>query len=82
MMYPRLLLARNLLNNNGLIFISIDDNEVEEYKIVGSTEADPFENKISNSSPIAKAIIGKKVNDIASVESPNGSYDVQVVSIK
>ncbi|MBQ9024518.1 MAG: transcription elongation factor GreA [Bacilli bacterium] len=60
----------------------IDDDEVEEYKIVGSTEADPFENKISNSSPIAKAIIGKKVNDIASVESPNGSYDVQIVSIK
>ena len=60
----------------------IDDGEVEEYKIVGSTEADPFENKISNSSPIAKAIIGKKVNDVASVESPNGSYDVQIVSIK
>ena len=60
----------------------IDDDEVEEYKIVGSTEADPFENKISNSSPIAKAIIGKKVKDIASVESPNGNYDVQIVSIK
>ena len=60
----------------------IDDDEVEEYKIVGSTEADPFENKISNSSPIAKAIIGKKVNDIASVESPNGNYEVQIVSIK
>ena len=60
----------------------IDDDEVEEYKIVGSTEADPFENKISNSSPIAKAIIGKKVNDIASVESPNGNYDVQIISIK
>ena len=60
----------------------IDDNEVEEYKIVGSTEADPFENKISNSSPIAKAIIGKKVNEIASVESPNGNYDVKIISIK
>ena len=60
----------------------IDDDEVEEYKIVGSTEADPFENKISNSSPIAQAIIGKKVNDIASVESPNGSYEVQIISIK
>lgn len=60
----------------------IDDNEVEEYKIVGSTEADPFENKISNSSPIAQAIIGKKVNDIASVESPNGNYEVQIISIK
>ena len=60
----------------------IDDDEVEEYKIVGSTEADPFENKISNSSPIAKAILGKKVKDIASVESPNGNYDVQIISIK
>lgn len=60
----------------------IDDNEVEEYKIVGSTEADPFENKISNSSPIALAILGKKVNEIASVDSPNGSYDVQIISIK
>ncbi len=60
----------------------IDDDEVEEYKIVGSTESDPFENKISNSSPIAQAIIGKKINDIASVESPNGSYDVQIISIK
>ncbi|MBO6145290.1 MAG: transcription elongation factor GreA [Bacilli bacterium] len=60
----------------------VDDDEIEEYKIVGSTEADPFDNKISNSSPIAVAILGKKVNDIAKVESPNGSYDVQIVSIK
>lgn len=60
----------------------IDDNEVDEYKIVGSTEADPFENKISNSSPIAIAILGKKVGDITSVESPNGNYDVEIISIK
>ncbi len=60
----------------------IDDDEVEEYKIVGSTEADPFENKISNSSPIAVAILGKKAGEIASVESPNGSYDVKIISIK
>ena len=60
----------------------VDDKEVEEYSIVGSTEADPFENKISNESPIAKAILGKKVNDVVSVESPNGSYEVKIVSIK
>ena len=60
----------------------IDDNETEEYSIVGSTEADPFENKISNESPIAKAILGKKAGEIVSVESPNGSYDVKIVSIK
>lgn len=60
----------------------VDDDEIEEYKIVGSTEADPFENKISNESPIAKVIMGKKVKDVVSVESPNGSYDIEIVSIK
>lgn len=60
----------------------IDDNEIEEYKIVGSTEADPFENKISNESPIAQVIMGKTVNDIVSVDSPTGSYKIQIVSIK
>ena len=59
----------------------IDDDEVEEYKIVGSTEADPFENKISNESPIAKVIMGKKVGDIVDVESPNGSYKIKITAI-
>lgn len=60
----------------------LEDDEIDEYKIVGSTEADPFENKISNESPIAKVIMGKKVNDIVSVESPTGNYQVQIISIK
>ena len=60
----------------------IDDDEEEEYSIVGSTEADPFENKISNESPIAKVIMGKKKGDKVTVESPNGSYDIKIVSVK
>lgn len=60
----------------------VDDDDTEEYSIVGSQEADPFENKISNESPIAKAIMNKKVGDIVSVDSPNGTYDVKIVSIK
>lgn len=59
----------------------IDDEDEEEYSIVGSMEADPFENKISNESPIGKAIMNKKVGDIISVESPNGSYDIKIVKI-
>ena len=59
-----------------------DDDEIETYYIVGSTEADPFENKISNESPIAIAIMGKKKGDKVEVESPNGNYFVEVVSIK
>lgn len=60
----------------------VDDKETDTYQIVGSTEADPFENKISNESPIAIAIIGKKVGETVSIESPNGSYDIKIVSIK
>ena len=55
--------------------------DTDEYKIVGSQEADPFESKISNESPIAKALLGHKVGDIVSVESPNGSYEIKVVAI-
>lgn len=59
----------------------VDDDETEEYSIVGSKEADPFANKISNESPIAKAIMGAKVGDIVSVDSPNGKYDVKIIAI-
>jgi len=59
----------------------IDDEEVEEYRIVGSKEADPSNNKISNESPLAKAIMNRKKGDICSVESPNGKYDVEIVDI-
>lgn len=58
-----------------------DDDEIDEYRIVGSKEADPSNNKISNESPLAKAIMGRKKNDICSVESPNGRYDVKIVDI-
>lgn len=57
------------------------DDEVEEYRIVGSQEADPFNNKISNESPIAMAILGKKVGEMAEVESPNGTYKVKIVKV-
>ena len=59
----------------------VDDGEVEEYSIVGSKEADPFANKISNESPIAKAIMGLKVGSVVSVDSPNGKYDVKIIEI-
>lgn len=59
----------------------VGDDDTEEYSIVGSSEADPFVNKISNESPIAQAIMGLKVGDIAHVSSPNGQYDVKILEI-
>ena len=74
---------RNIVEVGATVEIKYDDDdETETYYIVGSTEADPFENKISNESPIAKAIMGKKKGDKVEVESPNGNYFVEVVSIK
>ena len=60
----------------------VDDDEEDEYKIVGSQEADPFESRISNESPIAKALFDHKVGDIVTVESPNGNYQVEIIDIK
>lgn len=62
-------------------YLEEDDEDVEEYRIVGSKEADPSNNKISNESPLAKGIMGAKVGDKCVVESPNGSYRVEVVEI-
>ena len=45
-------------------------------------EADPFESKISNESPIAQALFDHKVGDIVTVNSPNGSYEVEIIDIK
>ena len=59
----------------------VEDEEQEEYSIVGVKEADPFNNKISNESPIAQAILGKKPGETVSVDSPNGKYDVKIVAI-
>ena len=60
----------------------IEDEDVDTYKIVCSIEADPFENKISNESPMAKAILGKKAGIVATVESPNGKYDIEILEVK
>ena len=60
----------------------VDDNEVETYFVVGTKEADPFENKISNESPIAQAIIGKKIGEVATVICEASSYDVKILEIQ
>ena len=58
-----------------------DEDDIEEYQIVGSQEADPFAFKISNESPIAKALLTHRVGEIVDVESPNGIYQVEITSI-
>lgn len=59
----------------------IEYDEDFHYTIVGSAEANPAENKISNESPVGKAIIGKKVSDIVEVTVPAGVLKYQIVKI-
>ncbi len=62
--------------------LDLDTDEEEEYTIVGSAESDPFAGKISNDSPIAQALIGKKVNDEVNISTPGGDFLVKIVSVK
>ncbi len=59
----------------------LEDGEIDTFDIVGSVEADPFENKISDESPIAQAVMNKKVKDVVTVKSPSGDYDVEIIEI-
>ena len=59
----------------------VEDGEEETYTIVGTSEVDPFDNKISNESPLAQAIMGKKESDKATVICDGGNYDVKIVKI-
>lgn len=59
----------------------IEFDEDFEYTIVGSAEANPAENKISNESPVGKAILGKKTNDIVEVSVPAGMLKYQIINI-
>lgn len=59
----------------------IEYEEVEKYTIVGSAEANPKENKISNESPVGRAIVGKLVGSIVEVLAPAGSIKYQIVEI-
>ena len=52
--------------------LDIEFDEELEYKIVGSTEANSLKGKISNESPVGKALLGKQVGDIVKVETPGG----------
>lgn len=60
----------------------IDFDEEMEFRIVGSTEANSLQNKISNESPVGKALIGKKIGDVVDVETQVGVIQYKVLEIQ
>lgn len=59
----------------------LEDGETLDYTIVGSSEADPYELKISNSSPIGKALLNQQVGDVVEVKIPDGVSRYEILDI-
>ncbi|MDE6926676.1 MAG: transcription elongation factor GreA, partial [Acetatifactor sp.] len=62
--------------------LDIEYSEEFEYKIVGSTEADSLKGKISNESPVGKALIGGKIGDTVEVETSTGTFAYKILEIQ
>ncbi len=61
--------------------LDVEFEDEEEYSIVGSSEADPSQNRLSYESPVGKALIGKKVGDIVDVDAPAGKIQFKILEI-
>ncbi len=73
----------NIISIGSTVVIQdIEFKEDETYMIVGSTEADPDNNKISDESPVGAALIGKTVGDVVQVHAPAGIIEYEVLEIK
>jgi transcription elongation factor GreA len=60
----------------------LDDGDTVEYQIVGSAEADPSAKRLSNESPVGRAVLGHKKGDVIEVAVPAGALRLQIMSIK
>lgn len=63
-------------------FVEIPEGDEEEYIIVGSAEADPFEGKISNDSPMARSLLGRKIGEKVNVQTPGGEIRVEILEVR
>ncbi|GIO21839.1 transcription elongation factor GreA [Oceanobacillus sp. J11TS1] len=63
-------------------FVELPDGDEETYTIVGSAEADPFEGKISNDSPMAKSLLGQEIGQEVTVATPAGDIEVKITNVE
>ncbi len=61
--------------------LDMEYGDEDEYRVVGSTEADSLSGKISDESPMGKALLGKKIGDEVLVEAPGGEFKVKIIEI-
>ncbi|MFH2103315.1 MAG: transcription elongation factor GreA [Chloroflexota bacterium] len=70
-----------LIQVGSTVTIQEDGSEPETYTIVGAAEASPREGRISNESPIGRAILNHKVNEDVTIEAPGGTYKVRILKV-
>ncbi|MBR7132576.1 MAG: transcription elongation factor GreA [Clostridia bacterium] len=61
--------------------LDVEYGDESEYRVVGSTEADPRNGKISDESPVGRALLGKKIGDEVIVEAPGGEFKLKILEI-
>ncbi len=70
------------VNIGSTVVVIIDGEAPQTYKLVGIKEADPRNGKISNESPIGSSLMGKRVGDIATAETPGGDLAMEIQEIR
>ena len=64
------------------VIIQEDNNEPEEYVIVGAAEANPSEGRVSNESPLGLALLGHRAGDTVQVDAPAGAFTVHIIKVE
>ena len=74
--------SQNVQVGSTVTIQELPDGELETYTIVGSAEANPLEGSISNESPIAQQVLGKRIGEKVNVKIPSGEIPIQIKSIE
>lgn len=74
--------VRDVVQIAAKVTIQEDDNEPELYTIVGPAEANPREGRVSNESPLGRALMDHRVGDVVKVDAPAGSFTVRILKVE
>ncbi len=73
--------ASGLVGLGCTVTVEDENGKKTTYRITGSQEANPMENKLSDDSPFGRAVVGKSVGETFSVNAPSGSYEMKVIEV-
>lgn len=75
-------IKKNIVHIGSAVVLALDGKNIGEFIVVGATEADPFNNKVSNESPVGAALLGKKKGSAVEIETPSGVKSYEILELK